>query len=240
MAVTVPGFREWTERAVALAEECCGGRLVAFLEGGYSLRHLPAANLAILEALAGLPPSIEGDPVGCDVPEGLREVERAAVEARRVGRLVIHDAHGWWIAEAGAPAPLPALAGDVDADVVVVGGGYTGMWTAWEIAEREPNARVVVLEADALRDGAERAQRRLPLLAVAVPPAAARASTARRAARELCEASVGVGRRRSARGARPRRSTRGTARRRTSSSPARPRQDGASAGAVDGDERRGR
>ena len=32
--------------------------------------------------------------------------------------------------------------------MVVVGGGYTGMWTAWEIAETEPNARVVVLEAD--------------------------------------------------------------------------------------------
>jgi acetoin utilization deacetylase AcuC-like enzyme len=81
MAVTVPGFREWTERAVALAGECCGGRLVAFLEGGYSLRHLPVANLAILEALAGQPASFEGDPVGCDVPEGVREVERAAVEA---------------------------------------------------------------------------------------------------------------------------------------------------------------
>ena len=65
-----------------------------------------------------------------------------------MGRLVIHDAHGWWIADAGAPAPLPALAGDVDADVVVVGGGYTGLWTAWEIAEAEPNARVVVLEAE--------------------------------------------------------------------------------------------
>jgi acetoin utilization deacetylase AcuC-like enzyme len=81
MAVTVPGFREWAERAVALAGECCGGRLVAFLEGGYSMRHLPAANLAILEALAGRPPSFEGDPVGCDVPEGLREEEIAAVEA---------------------------------------------------------------------------------------------------------------------------------------------------------------
>jgi acetoin utilization deacetylase AcuC-like enzyme len=81
MAVTVPGFREWAERAVALADECCGGRLVAFLEGGYSMRHLPAANLAILEALAGRPPSFEGDPVGCDVPEGLREEEIAAVEA---------------------------------------------------------------------------------------------------------------------------------------------------------------
>ena len=81
MAVTTPAFREWTDRAVELAEDCCGGRLVAFLEGGYSLRHLPPANLAILEGLAGLPPTFPVDPVGCDVPDGLREIERAAVEA---------------------------------------------------------------------------------------------------------------------------------------------------------------
>jgi acetoin utilization deacetylase AcuC-like enzyme len=81
MSVTTSGFREWTDRAVALADECCGGRVVAFLEGGYSLRHLPAANLAILEGLARLPSSFPEDPVGCDIPRGLRDVERAAVEA---------------------------------------------------------------------------------------------------------------------------------------------------------------
>jgi acetoin utilization deacetylase AcuC-like enzyme len=81
MSVTTPAFREWTDRAVALADECCGGRVVAYLEGGYSLRHLPAANLAILEGLAGLPTSFPEDPVGCDIPRGLRDVERDAVEA---------------------------------------------------------------------------------------------------------------------------------------------------------------
>jgi glycine/D-amino acid oxidase-like deaminating enzyme len=34
------------------------------------------------------------------------------------------------------------------ADVCVVGGGYTGLWTALAVREREPAARVVVLEAD--------------------------------------------------------------------------------------------
>ncbi|MCB0865768.1 MAG: FAD-dependent oxidoreductase [Solirubrobacterales bacterium] len=61
-----------------------------------------------------------------------------------------HDAQGYWIAEAGLSgrAPLESLTGDRGADVVVVGGGYTGMWAAWRIKEREPGAEVVVLEAD--------------------------------------------------------------------------------------------
>ena len=82
-----------------------------------------------------------------------------------------HDALGWWIAEAGLPPLQPALAEELDADVVVVGGGYTGMWTAWEVLEREPNARVVILEAAQVRHRAERARRRLSLLAVAEPAA---------------------------------------------------------------------
>ena len=81
MAVTVPGFRALTDRVVALAAEVCDGRLVAMLEGGYSLQHLPLANLAILEGLAGLAPSWSEDPVGCDVPPALRAEERAAVAA---------------------------------------------------------------------------------------------------------------------------------------------------------------
>ena len=81
MSVTVPGFRTLADRAVALAAELSGGRLVAMLEGGYSLLHLPLANLAILEALAGMPPTFTRDPVGVDVPLALRDVERAAVAA---------------------------------------------------------------------------------------------------------------------------------------------------------------
>jgi acetoin utilization deacetylase AcuC-like enzyme len=81
MLVTVPGFRALTDRAVALAAEVCDGRLVAALEGGYSLLHLPLANLAILEGLAGLPASFPQDPVGVDAPKPLRESEREAVAA---------------------------------------------------------------------------------------------------------------------------------------------------------------
>jgi acetoin utilization deacetylase AcuC-like enzyme len=64
-----------------LAEELCGGRVVAFLEGGYSLDHLPLCNLAIVEALAGLTPSWERDPLELDVPTVLGEDTKRAVDA---------------------------------------------------------------------------------------------------------------------------------------------------------------
>ena len=59
---------------------------------------------------------------------------------------MIHTAHGYWLAEAGPVEPTPALDGDVSADVVVIGGGYTGLWTAWQLRAR--GASVVLLEAE--------------------------------------------------------------------------------------------
>jgi glycine/D-amino acid oxidase-like deaminating enzyme len=59
-----------------------------------------------------------------------------------------HDAEGFWLAEAGATATGPALEGERDADVLIVGGGYTGLWTAWHLRKLVPGARIVVLEAD--------------------------------------------------------------------------------------------
>jgi glycine/D-amino acid oxidase-like deaminating enzyme len=61
---------------------------------------------------------------------------------------LIHDAYGWWVREAGPPDELPPLRDAIDADVVIVGGGYLGMWTAWHLLERDAGARVVLLERD--------------------------------------------------------------------------------------------
>jgi glycine/D-amino acid oxidase-like deaminating enzyme len=58
-----------------------------------------------------------------------------------------HTPFGYWIQEAGLPDPAPALRSTVDADVAIVGGGYLGMWTAWHVLERAPQARVAILEA---------------------------------------------------------------------------------------------
>jgi len=61
---------------------------------------------------------------------------------------VLHTATGWWIEEAGAPEPAPPADGRIEADVVVIGGGYLGMWTAWHLLEREPTTRVALLERE--------------------------------------------------------------------------------------------
>ncbi|MFL5767805.1 MAG: NAD(P)/FAD-dependent oxidoreductase [Actinomycetota bacterium] len=60
-------------------------------------------------------------------------------------------ARSWWLREALAAdpgEPAPALRGREKADVVVVGGGYTGMWSAYFLKERDPSTEVVLLEQD--------------------------------------------------------------------------------------------
>lgn len=59
----------------------------------------------------------------------------------------------WWLREAleqpeFAGEPAPALSSDTTADVVIVGGGYTGMWAAWFITQLDPGADVVIVEQD--------------------------------------------------------------------------------------------
>jgi glycine/D-amino acid oxidase-like deaminating enzyme len=53
-----------------------------------------------------------------------------------------------------ALVPRAPLAGDADADVAIVGGGLTGLWTAWYLLRRDPGLRVVVLEKEIAGFGA--------------------------------------------------------------------------------------
>jgi glycine/D-amino acid oxidase-like deaminating enzyme len=50
--------------------------------------------------------------------------------------------------------PRPPLPGDTSADVAVVGGGFTGLWTALALREAAPDCRVIVLEAEVCGFGA--------------------------------------------------------------------------------------
>ena len=54
----------------------------------------------------------------------------------------------WWKALGGRPQPRPPLPGPLDADVAIVGAGYTGLWTAWYLKQAQPSLQVVVLERD--------------------------------------------------------------------------------------------
>jgi glycine/D-amino acid oxidase-like deaminating enzyme len=58
-------------------------------------------------------------------------------------------------ADTAGPAPTrPSLAGDLDVDVAIVGGGFTGLWTAYYLAEARPGLRIAVLEAQQAGFGA--------------------------------------------------------------------------------------
>ena len=108
------------------------------------------------------------DDVGMTDPEpAYRPAAGAHVrgEAVRLRRRVERDMatlrpgkrRGWWLREALAVDPgdpCPPLAFDTTADVVIVGGGYTGLWTAWWLLEHSPDTRIVILEADIVGGGA--------------------------------------------------------------------------------------
>jgi glycine/D-amino acid oxidase-like deaminating enzyme len=62
-----------------------------------------------------------------------------------------HSARSWWLDEAGDVDVASPLLGDLSCDVVVVGGGYTGLWTA--LGAASAGASVVVVEADVCGHG---------------------------------------------------------------------------------------
>jgi glycine/D-amino acid oxidase-like deaminating enzyme len=60
----------------------------------------------------------------------------------------------FWLDQPDAPEPLPALAGHPTTDLAIVGGGFTGLWTALLAKERDPSRDVVLLEARAVASAA--------------------------------------------------------------------------------------
>lgn len=53
----------------------------------------------------------------------------------------------FWLEQLGPRPRRPALHGEREADVCIVGGGFTGLWTAYELRRTDPGLEVVVLEA---------------------------------------------------------------------------------------------
>jgi glycine/D-amino acid oxidase-like deaminating enzyme len=57
------------------------------------------------------------------------------------------DVSYWWHARGGYPPRRPSLPGPAEADVAIVGAGFTGLWTAWYLKRADPGLRVVLLES---------------------------------------------------------------------------------------------
>jgi len=65
----------------------------------------------------------------------------------------IYD-HCFWLATYGPYAPNPPLEGEETADVAIIGGGFTGLSTAYHLRLADPSLRVVVLEGEQIGFGA--------------------------------------------------------------------------------------
>ena len=53
-----------------------------------------------------------------------------------------------WYREGGLPSPRPPLAGDVTADVCIIGAGYTGLWAAHYLKAANPALRIQIIETE--------------------------------------------------------------------------------------------
>jgi glycine/D-amino acid oxidase-like deaminating enzyme len=60
----------------------------------------------------------------------------------------------FWLAELPARDPSPPLRGAVEADLCIVGGGFTGLWAALHAKADDPGREVVLLEAETIGFGA--------------------------------------------------------------------------------------
>jgi glycine/D-amino acid oxidase-like deaminating enzyme len=60
----------------------------------------------------------------------------------------------FWLDRRPDPPAYPTLTGSTEADLCIVGGGFTGLWAALHAQRRDPGRRVVLVEADSIGSGA--------------------------------------------------------------------------------------
>jgi len=60
----------------------------------------------------------------------------------------------FWLATYGEYIPDPALQGDLKVDIAIIGAGFTGLSTAYNLRKQDPGLSVAVLEAEVVGFGA--------------------------------------------------------------------------------------
>ena len=66
-----------------------------------------------------------------------------------------YGTYSFWLENSGDDlAPRPPLDGSITVDVAILGAGFTGLWTAYHLLEREPSLKVVVVEKEIAGFGA--------------------------------------------------------------------------------------
>ena len=90
---------------------------------------------------------------------GLRSAGVSAAERAAVASLAQARPVPFWLDDPSAPQACEALVGDERCDLAVVGGGFSGLWTALLAKEREPGLDVALVEGQRIGWAASRAQR---------------------------------------------------------------------------------
>src|SRR5688500_7736667 len=60
----------------------------------------------------------------------------------------------FWLDDPARPAPEPELTKDISTDLLIIGAGFTGLWTALLAKEENPEREIVILEAGEVATGA--------------------------------------------------------------------------------------
>ena len=69
--------------------------------------------------------------------------------------MIDYSKYSFWMETCGESlTPRPALTTSMDVDVAILGGGYTGLWTAYYLLRSNPGMKVVVLEKEIVGYGA--------------------------------------------------------------------------------------
>jgi len=88
--------------------------------------------------------------------------------------------------------PRPSLDGSIDVDIAILGAGYTGLWTAWQLLDREPDLRVAIIESEIAGFGASGRNGGWCYASIALSPVELTARYGRDAALAVAEAMSGA------------------------------------------------